>query len=81
MSPKAGSGEFEFPYRYRALAAEALNNEDISEGQLIRLLRTDRVRAREVVEEFIDRDVIDDEGERRPITFDLSLPLTETVEV
>jgi len=80
MASKAGSGELELPYRYRALAAEAWDNGDITEGQLAQLLRADRVRAREIVEEFIDRDVIDEEGERRPITFDLSLPLTETVE-
>lgn len=80
MSSKTGSGEFELSYRYRALAAETWNNGDITEGQLTHLLRTDRVRAREIVEEFIDRDIIDDEGERRLITFDLSLPLTETVE-
>ncbi len=80
ISSKTGSGEFELPYRYRALAAEAFNNGDITEGQLARFLRTDRIRARAVIEEFIERAVIDDAGERQPITFDLSLPLTETVE-
>jgi Zn-dependent peptidase ImmA (M78 family)/transcriptional regulator with XRE-family HTH domain len=81
IAPKAGGGEIVMPYRYRALVVEAFNNGDVSEGQLAQLLRTDRVSARAVVDNFIDRETIDEEGEKFSITFEnLSRPLTEAVE-
>lgn len=80
IQSKTGSNEIELPYRYRALAVQAFNNADISEGQLARFLRTDRVRAREAVSKFIDRNSINDEGEEFSIMFDdLSQPITEGV--
>ena len=78
---KIGSSQFELPYRYRALAVQAYETGDISEGQLARLLRTDRVRARELVEQFISRDTISDDGEAFPVLFNsLSQPITEVAQ-
>jgi len=78
---KIGSSQYELPYRYRALAVQAYNSGDISEGQLARLLRTDRVRAREIVEKFISRYTISDDGETFPIVFDsLSQPIAEVLQ-
>ncbi|HEX9971563.1 MAG TPA: hypothetical protein VGD14_05795, partial [bacterium] len=79
---KIGSSQFELPYRYRALAVQAYETGDISEGQLARLLRTDRVRARELVEQFISRYTISDDGEAFPLLFNsLSQPITEVAQV
>jgi len=78
IQSKIGTSQYELPYRYRALAVQAYNSEEISEGQLARLLRTDRVRAREIVEKFISRYTISDDGETFPIVFDsLSQPIAE----
>lgn len=78
---KPGGSQFELPYRYQALAVQAYDGGDISEGQLARLLRTDRVRAREIVEQFISRYSISDEGEAFPLSFDsLSQPITEVAQ-
>lgn len=70
IESKTGEDHFVLPYRYRALAVTAFKKEDLSEGQLARLLRTDRVSARTIVDTFIDRDNIDDEGDRLSIVFD-----------
>ncbi len=79
---KIGSSQFEFPYRYRVLAVQAYDSGDISEGQLARLLRTDRVRAREIVNKFVSRYTISDDGEAYPMKFDfLSQPISEDAQV
>lgn len=70
ITSKIGSNDIELPYRYRMLAVQAFNNDDISEGQLAKFLRTDRVSAREIVDEFVDRDIIFDNGKELPITID-----------
>lgn len=70
------------PYHYRALAVAAFNHEELSEGHLTQLLRTDRVSARAVVEAFMDREDIDDEGNMHSIVFNnLSQPVAEAEEV
>ncbi|MCL4708322.1 XRE family transcriptional regulator [bacterium] len=79
---KTGEAEIVLPYHYRALAVAAFNHEELSEGQLTQLLRTDRVSARVVVEAFMDREDIDDEGNMHSIVFNnLSQPVAEAEEV
>lgn len=64
------------PLRYRSLAVEAWQREKLSEGQLARLLRTDRLGAREIVQDFegLAGDEADEDGTR---TIDLAAPLLE----
>ena len=50
------------PLRYRQLSVQAYQDEKISEGQLARFLRTDRVGAREILERVETRVVVTDEG-------------------
>jgi Zn-dependent peptidase ImmA (M78 family) len=79
---KTGEAEIALPYHYRALAVAAFNKADLSEGQLAQFLRTDPVSARAIVEAFIDREDIDDEGEKLSILFDdLSKPVPEAEEI
>jgi Zn-dependent peptidase ImmA (M78 family)/DNA-binding XRE family transcriptional regulator len=63
------------PQRYKTLAVLAYNKEKISEGQLAKMLRTDRVSARATVEEI--NDVINAEkgGEFPNLPLDLALTL------
>jgi len=64
------------PARYEALAVQAHEAGDLSEGRLARLLRTDRVRAREVVEELTStRFFGDGDTEIRQLALDLGRPL------
>lgn len=51
-----------YPERYRHLAVRAFVKEDISEGQLARFLRTDRVTARGIVEATLMAREVDDQG-------------------
>jgi len=74
--------EIVLPYHYRALAVAAFDKADLSEGQLAQFLRTDPVSARAIVEAFIDREDIDDEGEKLSILFDdLSQSVAEAEEI
>lgn len=81
IKSKICSGQFELPYRYQAFAVQAYDSGDLSEGQLARLLRTDRVRAREIVDKFVSRYVISDEGEAFPLSFvSLSQPIADVAQ-
>ena len=76
ISPKSGTGEMDLPYRYRAMAVQAWNAGKLSEGQLAKILRTNRVHAREIIDKFIDRDTINEHGEELSLMFeDLSKPI------
>ena len=76
ISQKGGTNEINLPYRYRAMAVQAWNSGKLSEGQLAKILRTDRVHAREIIDNFIDRDTINDQGEEFSVVFeDLSQPI------
>lgn len=59
------------PLRYRYLAAEAYERGDLSEGQLARFLRTDRLGARELVASLATRATITDEGTVGTVPLDL----------
>ena len=63
------------PGRYVDLAVLAYNREELSEGQLSKILRTDRVTAREKVEEVNSRFVEQREGEFSNLQLDLATPL------
>lgn len=58
------------PSRFVALAVEGWQRGELSEGQLARMLRTDRLGAREIIEELAQRD---EEGPSQ--SFDFATPL------
>ena len=63
------------PPRYVSLAVEAFRKGFLSEGQLVRFLRTDRVSARLQVELLDHRIHVENGGEFRPIAPDLAQSL------
>lgn len=64
-----------FPQRYVSLAVVAFRNAQLSEGQLARYLRTDRLSARLVVEELQNRVHREFEGDFTEMDVDLAQPL------
>jgi hypothetical protein len=60
------------PIRYRYLAVEAYQRGDLSEGQLARMLRVDRLEARQTAIELASRPTIDEEGAVSTLPLDLS---------
>ncbi len=63
------------PLRYKVLAVSAYKQGELSEGQLAKYLRTDRVHARSIVDEVSHRASAEKEGEFG----DLQLDLAESV--
>ena len=61
-----------FPLRYRLLAIRAYEEGKLSEGELARLLRVDRVSARRVVQELTHPLHVLDEGSVAPLSVDLA---------
>jgi Zn-dependent peptidase ImmA (M78 family)/DNA-binding XRE family transcriptional regulator len=64
------------PRRYVALAVEAFRKALLSEGQLARYLRTDRVSARSVVDDLAKDIHHEDEGDFTQLELDLAQPLS-----
>ena len=64
-----------FPQRYVALAVSAFRNGDLSEGQLARYFRTDRLSSRLIVEELQNRIHREFEGDFTELELDLAQPL------
>ncbi len=64
------------PVRYRYLAAEAFERAEISEGQLARFLRVDRLEARRIIAELASRTVVSDEGTISSMPIDLGNSLS-----
>lgn len=62
-----------YPTRYLFLAIKAYEEELLTEGQLARYLRTDRVEARRLVAEWNSRATITDQGREVALEFDRSL--------
>ncbi len=60
------------PTRYRLLAAEAFERGELSEGQLARFLRTDRVEARRQIARLEHRPALTEEGETALESLDLA---------
>ena len=57
-----------FPERYKALAVYAYEQEKITEGQLARFLRCDRVTAREIVQDYLTSRDVNAEGQTEDST-------------
>lgn len=64
------------PLRYMYLAAEAFERAEITEGQLARFLRVDRLDARRIIAELASRTVVSDEGTVSTIPIDLGKSLS-----
>ena len=60
------------PLRYQFLAVRAYEEGNLTEGELARLLRVDRVSARRIVQELTHPVHILDEGEVTPLSVDLA---------
>ena len=60
------------PLRYKTLAVSAYNKGELSEEQLAKYLRTDRVRARLIVDEINNLAVTEREGEFENLQLDLA---------
>ncbi|MDX2032595.1 MAG: XRE family transcriptional regulator [Blastocatellia bacterium] len=63
---------YSLPLRYKMLAVSAYNLEELSEGQLARYLRVDRVRARLIVDEINHLSMAEKEGEFENMQLDLT---------
>jgi Zn-dependent peptidase ImmA (M78 family)/DNA-binding XRE family transcriptional regulator len=59
-----------FPDRYVFLAVQAFERGDLSEGELVSLLRRDRVEVREIVAKFLTSRDITEKGEFRLLQFE-----------
>jgi Zn-dependent peptidase ImmA (M78 family)/DNA-binding XRE family transcriptional regulator len=75
--PESATGDVKpgLPERYQILAAQAFGRGLISEGELARYLRCDRIAARETVAKYEQHAVITDEGEATGV----SLPLEQSL--
>ncbi len=60
------------PFRYQLLAARAYEEGNLTEGQLARILRVDRVSARRIVRELTNPVHVLDEGEISSLSIDLA---------
>lgn len=63
------------PTRYLYLAAEAYEEGDLSEGQLARFLRTDRVQARRLMAKLARKSHVSEEGQVSSENLDLAFPI------
>ncbi len=63
------------PRRYMLLAVRAFADGKITEGQLARYLRTDRVSAREIAGRLSEQDSVDEHGDIQSFSLDLSSPV------
>lgn len=69
--PRPHDADQSLPARYRYLAVEAFARGELSEGQLARFLRTDRLEARRLAAELAGGEVISDEGTVGTLPLDL----------
>ena len=76
ITPASDSEEL-LPMRYRYLAAEAYQRGDLSEGQLARFLRVDRLEARRIATDMATGEWLNDEGELGPVQLELGMPVAE----
>jgi len=66
------------PARYKYLAVEAFQRAELTEGQLARYLRTDRLTARGIVQKLGERADLSASGEAGVLEIDFSQPITAT---
>jgi Zn-dependent peptidase ImmA (M78 family) len=71
--------ERSLPLRYQLLAVRAYEEENLTEGELARLLRVDRVSARRIVEDLTNPVHLLNEGEVGSLSIDLASSLSEQV--
>ena len=64
------------PLRYEYLAVEAFERGELSEGQLARFLRADRLEARRLASELARPAVLSDEGTAEALMLDLGGTVT-----
>jgi Zn-dependent peptidase ImmA (M78 family)/DNA-binding XRE family transcriptional regulator len=76
--PERPSSDDMLPMRYKLLAVEAFERADLTEGQLARLLRVDRMEARHVVARLSSGVTVSDEGEIGTTTLDFARSLSGT---
>jgi len=74
LPPQAETPEA-LPTRYRYLVAEAYLSGELSEGQLARFFRTDRVAARRMIAALESHSEVSEEGEVSREAVDLALPI------
>ena len=65
----------QLPNRYRLLAVQAYEEEKLTEGELARFLRADRVTARRTVFELTQSSILLDEGDLASLPFELASTL------
>lgn len=65
----------QLPLRFEVLAVQAFEREQLSEGQLARMLRTDRVGARQRVQQLTEAAPDYEAGQWRQVSLDLSAAL------
>jgi Zn-dependent peptidase ImmA (M78 family)/transcriptional regulator with XRE-family HTH domain len=63
------------PRRYMGLAVRAYEDGQLSEGELVDILHTDRQQARHIVQEQTTRTAVTEEGEAWQLVLDLAEPL------
>jgi Zn-dependent peptidase ImmA (M78 family)/transcriptional regulator with XRE-family HTH domain len=68
------------PLRYRYLAVEAYQRGELTEGQLARFLRVDRVEARRLVQDLTNHPYVSEEGHITTMSVDLSRNLRDNHE-
>lgn len=73
--PEHPSDEELLPARYRYLAVTAYLHGDLSEGQLARFLRVNRLEARRIVDNMAQLVDVSDDGELGSVPLDLGEPL------
>ena len=65
------------PHRYQLLAVRAYEEEKLTEGELARLLRADRVSARRIVQDLTNPIHLLNEGEAGSLSIDLGISVAE----
>jgi Zn-dependent peptidase ImmA (M78 family) len=68
-----------FPERFKFLAVHAYEQEKITEGQLARFLRCDRVTAREVVAQCLTSRVVEEDGQEHNLQLEFQNSLLSNV--
>jgi len=74
LAPRSEANE-PYPHRYKFLAVQAHEQGTISEGQLARFLRCDRVTAREIVSRCLTSEDVAADGEVGTVQLDFQLSL------
>ena len=74
LTPQASS-DGSLPARYEFLAVRAYESSELSEGELARYLRTDRVSARRIVQRLTNELYLLDEGELASLPIDMSFDI------